>query len=463
MQTMWVKVHKVAPQKYACQSPPGGRHCSIAGSIERRGLHIQTSYSFLFIMKRYQSHPLEHQWQNIRARRVGTPDVVESCSTEVLDELSLSMIEAMSLVFKEVSDQRSQPQLVHYRGHFIIVLCSWDRSILGHCGGTHFPTVIEACSVTTGDVWMQRIGRLDTFNCSISIDSCSSSPCFSLSTSNGLLALALASEGESPKYKEQIPSHWASMHTLPPMVGQGLPFIIRSLLLMPLFDPRHLPTMVEQKMENLTTTSSSKNNQMVMFYDFCNGVHPNHECPSMEGPMEQDDFVQGNQPGNFPKTGKKTKPKDKGKHLFPNIKAIVMKWVPVRCIEEKKPKKYLDFHDLGVQPTARGRFTTVFSFSGQKPTMDGKSRPTGYGRVLLRLRTRQTKYGSFWQRRIELWERNITGFRSIKKTTQIGIEASSSQPDDDECEDYESYDLSAEDAPPIVSTNEFQTEMWAAL
>ncbi|KAI5681284.1 hypothetical protein M9H77_02511 [Catharanthus roseus] len=178
-----------------------------------------------------------------------------------------------------------------------------------------------------------------------------------------------------------------------------------------------LAAMIEHKMGNMTSTSSSKSNQMIMFCDFCSGEHPNHECPSMEGLMEQVDFVQRNQlerkrkpsakqhhlprivgqptidircrgwPGSLnprptidgrphptvgcrekrvfplretsPKYDKKLKkPKAKEKHLFPKMKASVMKWVSVRHIEEEKPKKHPDFRD--------------YRATGQKPTVDGR-------------------------------------------------------------------------------------------
>ncbi|KAI5681567.1 hypothetical protein M9H77_02795 [Catharanthus roseus] len=54
---------------------------------------------------------------------------------------------------------------------------------------------------------------------------------------------------------------------------------------------------------------------------------------------------------------------------------------------------------------------------------------------------------------------NYVGFRSIKKTTQTGTGASSSQPDDEESEGDESYDLLAEDAPPIVRIVENEVKM----
>lgn len=52
-----------------------------------------------------------------------------------------------------------------------------------------------------------------------------------------------------------------------------------------------LTVVIEQKMGNLATTSASENIQTNMFFDFCNGGHPNHECQSMVRPMEQVDFV----------------------------------------------------------------------------------------------------------------------------------------------------------------------------
>ncbi|KAI5649779.1 hypothetical protein M9H77_35784 [Catharanthus roseus] len=61
-----------------------------------------------------------------------------------------------------------------------------------------------------------------------------------------------------------------------------------------------------------------------------------------------------------------------------------------------------------------------------------------------------------------LQECNYASFRSIKKTTQTGIGASFSLPDDDKREDDESYDLSVEDAPPTVPIDKFQTKMRAA-
>ncbi|KAI5676930.1 hypothetical protein M9H77_07880 [Catharanthus roseus] len=56
----------------------------------------------------------------------------------------------------------------------------------------------------------------------------------------------------------------------------------------------------------------------------------------------------------------------------------------------------------------------------------------------------------------KLRERDLSGFRSIKKTTQTKIGASSLQPDDKEGKDNESYDLSGEDEPPTAPMVAFQ-------
>ncbi|KAI5672829.1 hypothetical protein M9H77_13193 [Catharanthus roseus] len=226
-----------------------------------------------------------------------------------------------------------------------------------------------------------------------------------------------------------------------------------------------LTAMIELKIGNLTTISSNKSNQPVMFCDFYSGGYLNHECPSIKGPMEQIGILLhhglmkrlhkiilhkqrqiwkslwtlGTLPSNTKvnpreyeistkrevmivqekdyseeeertsniieikavdlkedeRKGKPTsaeykpkvplpnalvrdrtqecmrkfieifkqlkinlplcdllllvprKPKEKGKHLFPKIKTRVMKWMPVRRIEEKKPKKHMDFRDPG--------------------------------------------------------------------------------------------------------------------
>ncbi|KAI5664122.1 hypothetical protein M9H77_23445 [Catharanthus roseus] len=52
-----------------------------------------------------------------------------------------------------------------------------------------------------------------------------------------------------------------------------------------------LAAIVEQKMGNLTTIPINKNSQPVMFCEFCSRGHPNHEFPSIGGPMEQVDYV----------------------------------------------------------------------------------------------------------------------------------------------------------------------------
>ncbi|KAI5675900.1 hypothetical protein M9H77_06850 [Catharanthus roseus] len=73
--------------------------------------------------------------------------------------------------------------------------------------------------------------------------------------------------------------------------------------------------------------------------------------------------------------------------------------------------------------------------------------------------------GHSWEEASKVWvppaeedrlkKRNYVSFCSIKKTTRTSIEASSSQPDNDESEDDESYDLLAEDAPPAVPMDAF--------
>lgn len=67
-----------------------------------------------------------------------------------------------------------------------------------------------------------------------------------------------------------------------------------------------------------------------------------------------------------------------------------------------------------------------------------------------------------------LRDRNAYAFRKIKKTTQTGLGASSSQPVDDHDKDEElsgeddSYYPSDEDALPITSMDAFQIKMWDA-
>ncbi|KAI5682122.1 hypothetical protein M9H77_03350 [Catharanthus roseus] len=60
-------------------------------------------------------------------------------------------------------------------------------------------------------------------------------------------------------------------------------------------------------------------------------------------------------------------------------------------------------------------------------------------------------------------ECDLSGFLSIKKTTQTGIVASSLQPNDEGSEDDKSYDLSRKDVPSTVPMTAFQNEMWTAL
>ncbi|KAI5662123.1 hypothetical protein M9H77_21446 [Catharanthus roseus] len=58
--------------------------------------------------------------------------------------------------------------------------------------------------------------------------------------------------------------------------------------------------MIEQKIGNRTTSTSSKRTQMVMFCDFYSEGHSYHECPSMGCSTEQVDYVQGNRPEKKP-------------------------------------------------------------------------------------------------------------------------------------------------------------------
>lgn len=61
-----------------------------------------------------------------------------------------------------------------------------------------------------------------------------------------------------------------------------------------------------------------------------------------------------------------------------------------------------------------------------------------------------------------LWKSNIVDFCLIKKTKRTGIVAFSSQPNNDESKNDESYDLSVKDAPSIFLMDAFQIDMRAA-